>query len=74
MAIYANFDDAREAIAYQKRSLAINQKLYPDGVHPDIASNYGNLGLAYKKLGDAHQAINYYQQSLAINQQLYPDA
>ncbi len=48
-------------------------KLYPDGVHPDIAASYNNLGIAYYGLGEYRKAIEYYEKSLFLKLKLYPD-
>jgi tetratricopeptide (TPR) repeat protein len=63
--------DARKAIGYFEQSLALLLRLYPDGVHPDIAVNYTNLGVANGKAGDPRRAIGYFEQSLALLPKLY---
>ena len=65
--------DPRRAIDYFEQTLALHRKLYPDGVHPDIAVDYNNLGVQYVLLRDFVAAIDAYDRSLALLLQLYPD-
>jgi tetratricopeptide (TPR) repeat protein len=70
---YGKLKEPRKAIDYFDQSLALHRRLYPDGVHPDIAVDYLNLGVQYLSLGDLPKAIDCYDRSLALLLQLYPD-
>ena len=70
---YGKLKEPRKAIEYFDQSLALHRRLYPDGVHPDIAVDYLNLGVQYLSLGDLRKAIDSYDQSLALLLRLYPD-
>jgi tetratricopeptide (TPR) repeat protein len=63
----------KEAISYFERSLATHLRLFPGGLHPSIAADYGRLGMAHSESGDARKAIGYFEQSLALLLRLYPD-
>ena len=54
-AAYGALGEFHRAIAYHERALAIQLKLYPDGVHPAIAASYNNLGNAYDGLDEFRQ-------------------
>lgn len=70
---YGRLKDPRRAIDYFEQTLALHRKLYPDGVHPDIAVDYNNLGVQYVLVRDFVAAIDAYDRSLALLLQLYPD-
>jgi tetratricopeptide (TPR) repeat protein len=70
---YGKLKDPRRAIEYFNRALALHLKLYPDGAHPDIASDYNNLGVQYLYLGDLEKAIDAYDRSLAVFLRIYAD-
>jgi tetratricopeptide (TPR) repeat protein len=69
---YGRLKEPRKAIEYFDRALALHLKLYPEGLHPDVASDYNNLGVQYLRLGDLGKAVDSYDRSLAILLQLYP--
>ena len=69
---YYGLGEYRKAIEYHEKSLALRLKLYPSGVHPDIAYSYNNLGSAYDALGEYRKAIEYHEKSLALRLKLYP--
>ena len=69
---YDGLGDYRKAIEYHEKSLALSLKLYPSGVHPEIAASYNNLGNAYNRLGDYRKEIEYHEKSLAMMLKLYP--
>jgi tetratricopeptide (TPR) repeat protein len=46
--------------------LAIARKFLGEE-HPDIATYYSNLGLAYAGKGNYDKAISYYEKGLAID-------
>jgi tetratricopeptide (TPR) repeat protein len=70
---YGRLKEPRRAIDYFEQALALHRKLYPDGIHPDIAVDYNNLGVQYLRLGDHDRAIDSYDRSLTLLLQLYPD-
>ena len=70
---YNGLGEYRKAIENHEKSLALFLKLYPSGVHPDIAASYNNLGNAYFVLGDYREAIEYHEKSLALKLKFYPD-
>lgn len=65
--------NAKDAIGYHARSLALRLQAYPDGLHPAVAEDYSKLGIAYGESGDHQKAIESYERSLQLLQQLYPD-
>ena len=66
--------EARKAVSYYQRALAIYQQVYQETPnHPDIAGTLKNLGKAWRALGDGRQAVSYYQRALAIYQQVYQE-
>ena len=70
---YGKLKEPRKAIEYFDQALALHLKLYPGGVHPDVASDYNNLGVQYARAGDLGKAIESYDRSLAVLLQLYAD-
>jgi tetratricopeptide (TPR) repeat protein len=70
---YGKLKEPRKAIEYFDQALALHLKLYPDGVHPDVASDYNNLGVQHVRLGDLGKAVESYERSLAVLLQLYAD-
>ena len=42
-------------------------------MHPAIAGDYANLGIAYSESADPRRAIGYFEQALALLLRLYPD-
>ncbi len=69
---YLQGDDPRNAVTSYNRALAIDLKLHPDRVHPDIAEDYRGLADA-QSLTNPRQAIASLQQALAIDAQYYDD-
>ncbi len=43
---YDGLGESRKAIGFHEKSLAMNLKLYPNCIHPDIAKSYKILFLA----------------------------
>jgi tetratricopeptide (TPR) repeat protein len=70
---YGRLKEPRKAIEYFERALALHLKLYPDGVHPDVATDYINLGVQHLLLRDFGRAIDSYDRSLDILLRLFPD-
>ncbi|MBV6342176.1 tetratricopeptide repeat protein [Candidatus Magnetobacterium casense] len=62
--------EARQAIAFFEKSLAISLEVYGER-HPDVAGSYNNIGSAWDNLGDSKQAIEFYEKSLAISLEVY---
>lgn len=62
--------DDRAAIDTTQRALALNRRLYADGVQTRIAANYNNLGVAYKRLGETGPALANFTLALETNQRL----
>lgn len=52
-----------QALAFLKKSLAINQKLKL----PEVADNLNNIGIIHENLGDYGQAFEHYRQALRYN-------
>ena len=64
--------DARKAVSFYQRALAIKEQVYHETPnHPSIASTLNNLGLGRQALGDALQAVSFYQRALKIYEQIY---
>jgi tetratricopeptide (TPR) repeat protein len=70
---YGKLKEPRRAIEYFEQALALHVKLYPDSLHPDVATDYNNLGVQYLQLRDYEKAADSYQRSLEILLKLYPD-
>jgi tetratricopeptide (TPR) repeat protein len=70
---YGKLKETSKAIDYFERALALHLKLYPGGVHPDIASDYNNLGVQYLQLRDFGKSVDAYDRALALLLQLYAD-
>ena len=64
---YKNLGDARKAIEYHEKALAIAREI---GDRRAEGAALGNLGIAYEDLGDARKAIEYYEQALAIAREI----
>ncbi|MGB7510907.1 MAG: tetratricopeptide repeat protein, partial [Pelodictyon phaeoclathratiforme] len=71
--ILVTLGKGKDAIVHYEKSLSLNLKLYPEGVHPDIAKSYIGLGNACVGLGEYLKAIEYYEKSLSLNLKLYPE-
>ncbi len=67
--LYQVTGDAAQAVAYQRRALAIGEREL-GGMHPDLASLRLNLGLALVDLGNKREAEGYLRRSLADREQL----
>ncbi len=59
---FGNYDKALE---YYEKGLAIKLKTL-GGEHPEVATSYGNIGLAWKSKGQYEKALEYYEKGLAI--------
>jgi tetratricopeptide (TPR) repeat protein len=64
---YADLGDARKAIEYYEKALAIFRTI---GKKLGEGAALGNLGVAYKNLGDSRKAIEYHEQALAIDREI----
>ena len=53
-----------------KKALEISLKLYGEN-SPSVATDYNNLGLAYKAKGDLDEAIKLMKKALEISLKLY---
>jgi tetratricopeptide (TPR) repeat protein len=62
--------EARKAIVYYEKALKIDREIYGEN-HPDVATRYNNLGLAWDTLGDSKKAIDYYEKALKIDREIY---
>ncbi|CAF1066184.1 unnamed protein product [Adineta steineri] len=60
-----------EAIAYDEKSLEINQKSLPVD-HPDLAASYSNIGLAYYEMSEYPKALSSHEKALKIRQKTLP--
>ena len=75
---YAALGDARRAVGYYERALAIAREICAasrseaerTAARRGEGNHLGNLGLAYAALGDARRAIDYYEQALAIDREI----
>jgi tetratricopeptide (TPR) repeat protein len=71
---YANLlielGDAKKAVEYLEQALEIDLAVFGDK-HPTLATDYNNLGGAYKALGDAKKAVEYLEQALEIVKAVY---
>ena len=56
----------------QKKSLAIRKICLPEN-HPNIATSYGCLGMAYSALGETKKAIDLYEKSLEMIKKCLPE-
>ena len=54
-----------DALAYYFQALKIKMKMLGDD-HPELASNYNNIGIVYKKQGKLFDAQVYFEKALAI--------
>jgi tetratricopeptide (TPR) repeat protein len=53
------------AIQYYEKALAGDLKTFGSD-HPDVASDWNNLGMAWQALGKYDKAIQYYEKALKI--------
>jgi tetratricopeptide (TPR) repeat protein len=60
-----NLGDAKKAVEYLEQALEIDLAVFGDK-HPNVATRYNNLGMAYQDLGDAKKAVEYLEQALEI--------
>jgi tetratricopeptide (TPR) repeat protein len=63
---------SREAIEYYKKALEIDKGIYGEN-RPAVATDYNNLGGAWKTLGDSKRAIKYCEKSYKIFLDIYGD-
>lgn len=70
---YSGLGDQRKAIETTEKALAIQQKLFANGMHPDVAMSFNNLGFFNFKQGDKRKASDYVEKALAIERTFYPD-
>ena len=63
--------DARQAVSFYKRALAMKEQVYQTPNHPEIANTFNNLRAAWNDLRDARQAVSYLERALAIYEQAY---
>ena len=66
----ATVGKAEDAVVYLQKALAIDLKLYPDGVHPNIADTYRGLAEASEDAGDPDRADDYQGKAEAIDAKL----
>jgi tetratricopeptide (TPR) repeat protein len=64
---YLALSDARKAIEFYEKRLAIAQEISD---RRGEGATLGNLGLAYDALGDARKAIEFYEQALVIAREI----
>ena len=64
---YLDLGQAKRAIGYHERALAIDREA---GDHFNEGTDLGNLGLCYSALGQTSRAIDYHEQALAIKREV----
>ena len=61
-----------ESLCYYMKVLAIQEKVLPEN-HPDIATSYNGMGLAYGALGEYKKEFEYLLKALAIREKVLPE-
>jgi len=72
-AVLQRLGDLEGARAYHAQAIAARRRLYPDGLHADIAGGHNNLGAIHVALGNYEAAAREFDQSLAVQRALYGD-
>src|SRR5262249_60652532 len=54
-----------KAVEYPEKALAIRRAALGER-HPDVATSYHNLAIAYGDLGEPAKAVEYHEKALAI--------
>ena len=65
MNAYDNLGKHDESIQYYKKSLSLAHKTF-GADHPEVATNYNNLGLVYANVNDGQRAIAYLEKAFEI--------
>jgi tetratricopeptide (TPR) repeat protein len=68
--IYNDRGNIREALSYEKESLAMFKTLYGDSPHLKVASALFSVGISYQALLDPDNALLHLQQSLKVYAEL----
>ena len=63
---YAKYD---EVLEIAQRCVELSKKLYEEN-HPDTATSYSYIGIAYDFKGDYDTALEYYKKALTIQRQV----
>ncbi len=63
--------EARKALPYYERALAMKERLYNKKDHPDLAASLNSMGAALRSVGEAGKALPYYERALAMRERLY---
>jgi len=61
---------SRKVIKYYERVLNIDREIYGEK-HPDVATDFSHLGLAWADLGDFKKAVEYLEKALNIDREIY---
>ena len=69
---YYHLGKFNQSFDHFRSSLALLQKLYPDG-HRQVAKVLRSLGIAYYNLSEFEQSLSYFEQSLKMLQEVYQE-
>jgi tetratricopeptide (TPR) repeat protein len=61
-----------QALAYFERARAIQERVYAQQEHPDLATTINNLGMAYRTMGQLDKAEPLFEESLARRRRILP--
>ena len=55
-----------KSLEFNLKSLEIDEEIYPDKKHSDLANSYGNIALIYKAMGLYEKSLEFNLKSLEI--------
>ncbi|MBF0556254.1 MAG: tetratricopeptide repeat protein [Nitrospirae bacterium] len=64
--------ESKKALEYYEKALKIDLNVYGEN-HPNVATEYNNMGNAWDIIGESKKALEYYEKALEILQKFYDD-
>ncbi|XP_067937148.1 uncharacterized protein [Watersipora subatra] len=69
--VYFSLSQYDKAFEYHTKALKMNETLYGETVHYDLAVDYNKIGLVYHSQGDYGKALEYNTKSLDMRKAIY---